>query len=206
MNFPRSYRDATPGNLILDKPNPDGSVVTSSTRAVNLYKYLGVIFDPGLKWTLQQAKVTASANLLVITNLVSLQVFERDVSIWGKTVVQTVVVPASPTAQRYGIRVLLNCGTKATPKARWQSRASLKSIHRKVAMTITGAIRTTAGDILDAHANILPIDLLFNKVSSGLLRISARSHALTPYMPSSVQPTAARSSTTNLQFTICSPT
>ena len=40
----------------------------------------------------------------------------------------------------------------------------LKSIQRKVAVTITGALCTMAGDILDAHANILPVDLLFNKV------------------------------------------
>jgi hypothetical protein len=40
----------------------------------------------------------------------------------------------------------------------------LKSIQCKVAITITGAIQMTARDIIDVHANILPIDLLFNKV------------------------------------------
>src|ERR1700722_1522755 len=48
MNFPRSHRDVSPGNLILNKTNPDGTVITSSTEAVTSYKYLGVIFDPGL--------------------------------------------------------------------------------------------------------------------------------------------------------------
>ena len=61
MNFPRSYRDANPGALSLDRPNPDGSVMTSLTHPVSLYKYLGVIFDPKLRWTLQQTKAVTSA-------------------------------------------------------------------------------------------------------------------------------------------------
>jgi hypothetical protein len=61
MNFSRSYRNTIPGNLSLDKPNADGSVMTSITLPVLLYKYLGVIFDPKLRWTLHQAKVLATA-------------------------------------------------------------------------------------------------------------------------------------------------
>ena len=53
MNFARSHRDTIPGNLILNKANPDGSVSTSS---VTFYKYLGDIFDPMLHWHFQHAK------------------------------------------------------------------------------------------------------------------------------------------------------
>jgi Reverse transcriptase (RNA-dependent DNA polymerase) len=38
MNFPRSYRDPIPGNLSLDKPNPDGSTTNSLTAPVVSYK------------------------------------------------------------------------------------------------------------------------------------------------------------------------
>jgi len=37
-------------------------------------------------------------------------------------------------------------------------------IQRKVAKVITGSLATTAGDALEAHSNLLPIDLLFNKI------------------------------------------
>ena len=37
----------------------------------------------------------------------------------------------------------------------------LHSMQRKVAKSVTGGLSTTAGDIMDAHAYILPIDLLF---------------------------------------------
>jgi hypothetical protein len=40
----------------------------------------------------------------------------------------------------------------------------LCSTQHKVAKTITGALNTTAGNILDAHAYILPTELLFNKL------------------------------------------
>jgi ribonuclease HI len=40
----------------------------------------------------------------------------------------------------------------------------LRSVQRKVAKVITGGLSTTAGDILDVHAYILPIDLLFCKL------------------------------------------
>ena len=61
MNFPCSYRDVIPGDLILDKPNQDGSVTTSAIKAVNSYKYLSVIFNAALKWSLHHTKVVASA-------------------------------------------------------------------------------------------------------------------------------------------------
>ena len=61
MNFHRSHGEAPPANLILDKPDLDGTVSTSLIAAVNSYKYLGVIFNPALCWKLQHAKVQASA-------------------------------------------------------------------------------------------------------------------------------------------------
>src|ERR1700683_3735695 len=38
MNFPRSHRDIPPGDLVLDKTNPDGSVSSHSISAVSSYK------------------------------------------------------------------------------------------------------------------------------------------------------------------------
>jgi hypothetical protein len=62
MNFPRSFRDAIPTDLVLHKPNPDGSVTASPIKTITSYKYLGVIFDSKLHWTLHQAKVLANTS------------------------------------------------------------------------------------------------------------------------------------------------
>jgi ribonuclease HI len=180
MNFPRSYRDNIPGDLILDKPNQDGSVVTSSIKAVNSYKYLGVIFDPGLKWTLHHAKVVASATFW------SSQIWRISKPASGmsasgvRQLYNTVAVPGFT----YGAEVWYTGLSKPVEEGNTRGSVAitnkLKSIQRKVASTITGAIRTTAGDTLDAHANIWPIDLLFNKV---LFRAASRLCSLPPPHP-----------------------
>ena len=61
MNFSRSFRDSIPGPLSLNKLNPDGSVMMSLTHPVLSYKYLGVIFDPKLWWSLWHKKALAAA-------------------------------------------------------------------------------------------------------------------------------------------------
>ena len=60
MNFPRSYRDPIPGPLRLDKPNADGLVTSSLTNPVASYKYLGIIINPKLRWSLQHKKAAAA--------------------------------------------------------------------------------------------------------------------------------------------------
>lgn len=40
----------------------------------------------------------------------------------------------------------------------------LCSIQRKVTKSITGGLSTTARDVMDMHAYILPVDLLFSKI------------------------------------------
>ena len=61
LNWPRSYRDTIPGDLVLDRPNSDGTTTSSTVKTVRSYKYLGIIFDAGLRWTLHHAKVIANA-------------------------------------------------------------------------------------------------------------------------------------------------
>ena len=61
MNFPRSFRDHIPGGLTLDKPNADRTITSSIVLPVLSYKYLGILFDPKLCWSLQHAKALATA-------------------------------------------------------------------------------------------------------------------------------------------------
>ncbi|KAF8867463.1 hypothetical protein BD779DRAFT_1410706, partial [Infundibulicybe gibba] len=39
----------------------------------------------------------------------------------------------------------------------------LMTVQRKVTLAITGAMRSTAGDVLDVHSNLLPMLLLIDK-------------------------------------------
>jgi ribonuclease HI len=164
MNFPRSYQDNIPGALSLDKPNPDGSVTTSHTHPVTSYKYLGVIFNPKLRWTLQQTKAVTSA-AYQSSCIWRLSKPVSGVSTSGtKQLYNTVAVPRFT----YGAEVWYTYlhkpeGTNKT-KGSVAVTNKLLSMQCKVAKAITGGLSSTAGDILDVHAHILPIDLLFCKL------------------------------------------
>jgi ribonuclease HI len=164
MNFPRSHRDTIPGNLVLNKTNPDGTVSTSSISAVTSYKYLGVIFDPRLHWNLQHTKAHTSATfwssriwrLSRVTNGLK----PSD----ARQLYMTVSVPGFT----YGAEVWYTPTFKLAGAGKTKGSVAitnkLRSTQRKVAKTVTGALSSTAGDILDVHANLLPIDLLFRKI------------------------------------------
>ena len=164
MNFPRSYRDHIPGGLSLDKPNADRSVTTSVALPVLSYKYLGVLFDPKLRWALQHAKALATATFWV-SQLWRVSKSASGPSTTGtKQLYNTVAVPRFT----YGAEVWYTYLHK--PESAIKARGSiaitnkLRSMQRKVAKSITGGLSTTAGDTMDAHAYILPIDLLFCKL------------------------------------------
>ena len=164
MNFPRSYRDSIPGGLTLDKPNKDGSVTSSVTLPVASYKYLGVIFDPRLRWSLQHAKALTtatfwSAKLWRVTKSAS------GLSTSGtKQLYNTVTVPRFTYGAEVWFTYLHKPGASGKTKGSVAITNKLRAVQRKIAKSITGGLSTTAGDIMDTHAYILPINLLFCKL------------------------------------------
>ena len=164
MNFPRSYRDAISGVLSLDRTNANGTITTSLTQPVSSYKYLGVIFNPKLHWTLQHKKAQAAAAFWAF-RIGRLSKSASGLSTAGaKQLYNTVAVP------RFSYRAEVWYTHVHKPPGSAKSKGSvlitnkLKTAQCKVATAVMGGLRTTAGDILDVHAYILPIDLLFSKI------------------------------------------
>ena len=183
MNFPRLYRDPIPGNLSLNKLNPDGSTTNSLRAPVASYKYLGIIFDHKLRWSLQHMKALTTATFWV-SRIWRLAKSASGVSTSGvKQLYNTVAVPRftysakvwyTPLHRPNGSRNMCS-SVKVTNK--------LCTAQRKITKVITGGLSTMAGDILNAHAYILPIDLLFNKLLfHSALRLCSfpKSHPLQP--------------------------
>jgi hypothetical protein len=77
----------------------------------------------------------------------------------------------------------------------------LTSAQHRVTKLVTGALSTTAGDILEAHANLLSIDLLLNKIT---FRAATRITSLTPSSLYPVEQPKDTSSGTALHFTTSS--
>lgn len=180
MNFPRSYRDEIPGPLILDRLNNDGTITTSSVAPVKSYKYLGVIFDPALRWKLHHTKVAGSATFWTA------QIWRIAKTASGMSPSQvrqlfnTVAVPGFTYACEVWYTGLHTLSGGGRTQGSVGITKKLRSAQRKAAKTITGALGSTAGDTLDVHADILPIDLLFHKI---LYRAAARLCTLPPTHP-----------------------
>lgn len=180
MDFARTPRDIPSGPLHLDRRNPDGTTTSQTVNTVESYKYLGVHFDPKLKWGEHIPKVVASATwwsqqlwrisktagglapckVRQLYNTVAIPVFTYAADIWY-----------IPPFKQSGHKNLT--GSVAPTKA-------FSSFQRRVAQYITGGINGTAGDVMEVHANILPVDLLFRKVQ---FRAASRVCTLPPSHP-----------------------
>ena len=180
MNFPRSYRDPLPDGLTLDKPNEDGSVSSTTMLPVMSYKYLGVIFDPKLCWSLQHAKALSTAAFWA-AKLWRVTKSASGLSTSGtKQLYNTVAVPRFSYRAEVWYMYLHKPGSSGKTKGSVAVTNKLRSTQRKMAKSIMGRLSTTAGDIMDAHAYILPIDLLFCKL---LFRSAIRLCSLPPAHP-----------------------
>ena len=164
MDFPRSPWDCTSSNLTITRRNTDNSTTTQTVNTVNSYKYLGVMFDPKLRWTAHCTKVTASAMWW------SFQIARLARTSGGMPpshvhqLYNTVTIPAFT----YAADVWYTGIHKPTESIKNQGSIAvtnkLVSVQRRVAKLITGSLSSTAGDIMDAHANLLPVDILFHKI------------------------------------------
>jgi len=164
MNFPRSHHDIIPTNLSISRLNLNGMSTHQTVKTVASYKYLGVIFDSRLCWTAHLQRVITSATWWSTQAIHLSKVSGGMPSRRVHQLYNTVAVPAFTYAADIwftGIR------PSPTSKKRLGSVAITKkliSIQRWIFKLVTGALSSTTGDVLDVHANLLPIDLLFNKV------------------------------------------
>ena len=164
MNFPRSYRNHILDRLPLDKPNADGLVTTSIALPVLSYKYLRVLFDPKPCWSLQHAKAIVTATFW------SSHLWRVSKSASGLSTIGTKELFNMVAVPRFFYRTEVWYTYLHKPKSASKARGSvtitnkLRSVQCKVAKSITGRLSMTAGDIMDVHAYILPVDLFFCKL------------------------------------------
>ena len=164
INFLRPYRDSIPGSLSLDRPNPDRSTSKSLMALVTSYKYLGVIFDPKLHWSLQHTKVLTVTSFWV-SRIWLLSKSASGISTSGtKQLYNTVAIPRITYGAEVWFMPLHQPAGAKNMRRSVSIMTKLRSVQWKVAKAITGGLSTTVGDILDVHSFIPPIDLLFNKL------------------------------------------
>lgn len=144
----------------------------TTIEPVKTYKFLGVVFDPKLRWKAQTEKATRSAEAWI--NLVR-RLARTSTGISAKGMRQLYTAIAIPKMS-YAAEVWFTLPHKAnsTSKKRLGSvkfTQKLQSAQRRAVITMLGAMRTTAGDVLNAHAFLPPPHLLFQKT---LIRSATR--------------------------------
>lgn len=187
MDFARTPRDIASAPLTIDKTNPDGTTTTHTISSVDKYKYLGVTFDPKLTWRAHVTKVVASATWW------SQQLWRVSKTAGGlspsktRQLYNTVAVPAFTYASDVWYVPPFKLASSKNARGSVGVTKLFQSIQGRIARYITGGIRGTAYDVLEAHAHILPVDLLFRKVQT---QAATRICALPPNHP--LYPVACR--------------
>ena len=164
MDFPHSPQDCASTNLTITHHNTDNSTTTQTVNTVTSYKYLSMLFNSKLRCTAHCAKVTASATWWSFQIVCLARTSGGMPPSPVHQLYNTVAVPAFTYAADVwytGIHKLVesikNQGSIAVTN-------KLVSVQRHVAKLFVGSLSSTAGNIMDVHANLLPVDILFHKI------------------------------------------
>ena len=153
--------------IILSWLNLNLSHHTPQTITIsNVYKYLGITINSKLCFTVHHQKVITNATWWTFQISRLLRITRGIPPKWMCQFYNTVAVPAFTYAANIWFTPLcpLPNSTKQTG-----SVAVVKHLipsQCKAAKLITSALNTTVSDVLqvDVHANLLPVDLLFDKI------------------------------------------
>ncbi|KAJ3492820.1 hypothetical protein NLJ89_g11157 [Agrocybe chaxingu] len=145
-------------------PHPPLILQGKTIKAATNYKYLGIHIDNQLRWNVQSQK-TKAKSLSWILMFRRLQKTATGIS--PKLMRQLYLAVAGPK-MTYGLDVWYTPPFKEEGKRRntgsVKALAEFRKIQRIATLAITGALRTTPNDLLDAHAGVLPVDLLLKKI------------------------------------------
>jgi ribonuclease HI len=170
INFsPKSLHDVPLTLTHLPSPR------TTTIKPTTSYKFLGILFDPKLKWKAQTEKAARSAEAWI--NLVR-RLARTSTGISAKGMRQLYTAIAVPKmAYAAEVWYTLPHYPNETSKKRLGSvrfTQKLVSAQRRATITMLGAMRTTAGDVLNAHASLPPPHLLFLKtITRAATRLAA---------------------------------
>ena len=166
MNFPRPYANDPEAlrPLSLPKPNPTADSTEQTIHPAASHRYLSLIFDPKLRWNLHHSKVLASA-VLWTTQVARLG--RQKIGLPPEKIRRLYLSVAMPRIT-YAADIWYTpvSPSESNPTSRSGSvriAQKLGAIQRRALITLSGALRSTASDLLETHANILPMHLALNK-------------------------------------------
>jgi len=156
--------DPTNARRTVPLPVPELKLRGQTIKVTNNYKYLGILVDNKLCWSAQEQHTIAKGTSWI---LMFRRLTRPITGISAKLMRRLYITVAIPKIM-YGADVWytpprLKIGKKHRTGSVKMLRA-LGKIQRIATIAINGALRTTPTDSLDAHANILPVKLMMEKV------------------------------------------
>ena len=143
--------------------------------------FLGVKIDRELRWHEQGDRMVAKGQAWAA----QIQRLARVTKGVPPTLLRRLYLAVAVPRIYYTADVCLVAGSRKGPIGGAGLVARLTTIQRKAAIAITGAMRSTATDVLDAHANIMPVKVLIDKIRArATLRLATlpASHPLAPHV------------------------
>ena len=169
MDFsPKAYQEST-----LTLTIPHSQINRSTTiKSVQSHRFLGVMFDPKLRWKVQNERAARLAETWI--NLVR-RLAQTSSGLSARGMRQLYVAIAIPK-MTYAADVWYTLPHKANELSINQTGSvkltnRIQSAQRRAVISMLGAMQSTAGDVLNAHAQLPPPHLLFLAV---LIRSATR--------------------------------
>ena len=168
----RTQDPACPRKTVVE-PRPNFTLNGTTIKPAESHKFVGVAFDQELRWRVQAKRVVAKATKWTLAT----RQLARPAASISSQQMQQLYQAVAILSFLYAVDVWF------TPVQRDGSGRSSGSagVARKLttvqcmAMTaVTGALHTTTTDVMEAHANLLPIELMMNRICfRAALRLAA---------------------------------
>ena len=147
-----------------DRPNPTLRLEGRVISEVSTYKYLGVHVDSQLRWRTQENEAMAKATAYI---LMFRRLTRTCLGIRPRLMRQLYISVAVPK-MTYALDVWFVPPHKKEGKRNnsgsVRALKSMGKIQRIATLAITGGLRTSPNDLLDAHAGILPANLMLERI------------------------------------------
>jgi ribonuclease HI len=163
------------------KPRPDLVLRGINIRSSTTHKFLGVILDHELRWK-PQADYALAKGTAYVLQFKRLSSMTKGIPLHQmRQLYQAIAVPKMIYAASLWFSPAFTENSNVPQRGSIGIAKRMASIQRIATLAMTGAMRSTATDVLEAHTNILPTTLLLqNACHRAIIRIAAhpKSHPL----------------------------
>ena len=160
----RRMQDPVHPRKVIAEPWPSFSLNGTIIKPAKAHKFVGTIFDQELRWKMQADRVIAKATKWVLASCCLARPAAGIFPHQMRQLYQVVAVPSfTYTTDVWFMPICRDTGDERFRGFIGTAR-KLTTVQCMATAAVTGVLHTSTSDIMEAHANLMPIELLLNKV------------------------------------------